>query len=88
MVVAWTARYQSACQYDRCLTTKLKLARDDALCTLTQLFPGKVSVALHHLELMCVHEKAQFQIHVDTTDNAELAVSVTGPRKDVPVQVR
>ena len=45
-------------------------------------------MALHHLELMPVNKKAQFQIHVDTTDNAELAVSVTGPRKDIPVQVR
>jgi len=44
-------------------------------------------VALHHLELMPVQRKANFQIHVDTADNAELAVSVTGPRKDVPVQV-
>ena len=43
---------------------------------------SKVSVALHHLELMTVQKKAQFQIHVDTSDNAELAVSVTGPRKD------
>ncbi len=48
---------------------------------------GKVSVALHHLELMAVNKNAQFQIHVETTDNAELAVSVTGPRKDIPVQV-
>ncbi len=46
-----------------------------------------MSVALHHLELIPVHKKADFQIHVDTADNAELAVSVTGPRKDVPVQV-
>ncbi len=36
---------------------------------------------------MPVHKKASFQIHVDTADNAELAVSVTGPHKDVPVQV-
>ena len=51
------------------------------------LFLGKVSVALHHLELFPVNEKATFQIHVDTTDNAELAVSVTGPRADLPVEV-
>ena len=44
------------------------------------LFAGKVSVALHHLELMAVNKKASFQIHVETSDNAELAVSVTGPR--------
>ena len=50
-------------------------------------FLGKVSVALHHLELFPVNEKATFQIHVDTTDNAELAVSVTGPRADLPVEV-
>ena len=43
-------------------------------------FAGKVSVALHHLELMAVNKKASFQIHVETSDNAELAVSVTGPR--------
>ena len=44
-------------------------------------------MALHHLELFPVNEKATFQIHVDTTDNAELAVSVTGPRSDLPVEV-
>lgn len=48
---------------------------------------SKVSVALHHLELFPVNEKASFQIHVDTADNAELAVSVAGPRSDLPVQV-
>ena len=44
-------------------------------------------MALHHLELFPVNEKASFQIHVDTADNAELAVSVAGPRSDLPVQV-
>ena len=50
-------------------------------------FSGKVSVALHHLELFPVNEKATFQIHIDSPDNAELAVSVTGPKTDLPVQV-
>ena len=51
------------------------------------IFIGKVSVALHHLELFPVGEKATFQIHIDSPDNAELAVSVTGPKTDLPVQV-
>lgn len=49
---------------------------------------GKVSVALHHLELFPVNKKANFQIHVETEENAELAVSIAGPRNDLPVQVR
>ena len=44
-------------------------------------------MALHHLELFPVNEKATFQIHIDSPDNAELAVSVTGPKTDLPVQV-
>lgn len=51
------------------------------------LFSGKVSVALHHLELFPVNKKANFQIHVETEENAELAVSIAGPRNDLPVQV-
>ena len=39
------------------------------------------------MELFPVNEKATFQIHIDTPDNAELAVSVTGPKSDLPVQV-
>jgi hypothetical protein len=50
-------------------------------------FSGKVSVALHHLELFPVNKKSNFQIHVETEENAELAVSITGPRNDLPVQV-
>ena len=40
-----------------------------------------------HLELMPVGEPAMFHIQVDTTDNAELAVSVQGPKTDLPVKV-
>ena len=47
-----------------------------------------MSVALHHLELFPVNKKAHFQIHVETEENAELAVSITGPRNDLPVSVR
>jgi hypothetical protein len=34
-----------------------------------------------------VNKKSNFQIHVETEENAELAVSITGPRNDLPVQV-
>ena len=49
-------------------------------------FSGKVSVALHHLQLFPVNKKATFQIHIDSLDNMKLAV--TGPTKtNLPVQV-
>lgn len=48
---------------------------------------SQVTVQLQHLELMPVGEAALFHIQVDTTDNAELAVSVQGPRTDLPVKV-
>ncbi len=48
---------------------------------------SQVTVELAHLELMPVGEPAQFHIQVDTTDNAELAVSVQGPKTDLPVKV-
>lgn len=48
---------------------------------------SRVSVNLSHLELMTVTEAAMFHILVDSTDNAELAVSVQGPRTDLPVKV-
>ena len=48
---------------------------------------SQVTVSLAHLELMPVGEGAMFHIQVDTTDNAELAVSVQGPKTDLPVKV-
>ena len=48
---------------------------------------SQVTVNLSHLELMPVGEPAMFHIQVDTTDNAELAVSVQGPKTDLPVKV-
>ena len=48
---------------------------------------SQVTVNLAHLELMPVGEPAMFHIQVDTTDNAELAVSVQGPKTDLPVKV-
>ena len=48
---------------------------------------SQVTVELTHLELMPVGEPAMFHIQVDTSDNAELAVSVQGPRTDLPVKV-
>ena len=48
---------------------------------------SQVTVSLSHLELMPVGEAAMFHIRVDTTDNAELAVSVQGPKTDLPVKV-
>lgn len=48
---------------------------------------SQVTVNLGHLELMPVGEPAMFHIQVDTTDNAELAVSVQGPKTDLPVKV-
>ena len=48
---------------------------------------SQVTVELQHLELMPVGEPALFHIQVDTTDNAELAVSVQGPKTDLPVKV-
>ena len=48
---------------------------------------SQVTVSLAHLELMPVGDPAMFHIRVDTTDNAELAVSVQGPKTDLPVKV-
>ena len=48
---------------------------------------SQVTVSLTHLELMPVGDPAMFHIQVDTTDNAELAVSVQGPKTDLPVKV-
>ncbi|XP_040577055.1 filamin-A [Lepeophtheirus salmonis] len=55
------------------------------ICHITDT--SKILVALNHLELMPIHKKANFQIHVDKTANIELAVSVVGPKSDIPVRV-
>ncbi|CAB4057239.1 FLNA [Lepeophtheirus salmonis] len=52
------------------------------ICHITDT--SKILVALNHLELMPIHKKANFQIHVDKTANIELAVSVVGPKSDIP----
>ena len=78
-------RYRNTLHEVKRIKTNVKLIK--SIFIRNSSFLGKVSVALHHLELFPVNEKATFQIHVDTTDNAELAVSVTGPRADLPVEV-
>lgn len=48
---------------------------------------SKVSVNLSSLELIPINQPAKFHMTVDSSGSAELAVSVTGPHHELPVQV-
>ncbi|XP_014240191.1 filamin-A isoform X2 [Cimex lectularius] len=48
---------------------------------------SKVSVNLSSLELIPINQPAKFHMNVDSSGSAELAVSVTGPHHELPVQV-